>query len=325
MSRLRYILSWFLWPALMTICVVGTAIGFEAGYPIITFNIFYVFLIISLFLLEKYMPHEREWLKPDGQNFASIMHTLSSKGSVQLLFMFSGIIGLAELITPASEAGYGIWPRDWPIWLQAILGVTLAEFGLYWVHRLGHETAWLWRFHAVHHSVTKLWFLNTGRFHFVDSLASIVIGLGILLALGAPMEVVQWLTVITAFIGILTHCNVEMRFGPLNYIFNTPALHRWHHSKELFEGNRNYCENVMLWDHVFGTFYHADYRPPADIGMKDYMPNKFIHQLMWPFLGVKQKQKIIPEYEYLPFGYEDREESEAQRLAKLASLRGTAE
>lgn len=325
MSRVRYILSWVLWPALMTICMVGTAYGFEAGYPIITFNICYVFLITALFLLEKYMPHEREWLKPDGQNIASILHTLSSKGSVQLLFMFSGIIGLAELITPVMEPGFGIWPRDWPMWLQVIVGVTLAEFGLYWVHRLGHTTAWMWRFHAVHHSVTKLWFLNTGRFHFVDSLASIVIGLAILIPLGAPMEVIQWLTVITAFIGMLTHCNVEMRFGPINYIFNTPALHRWHHSKQLFEGNRNYCENVMLWDHVFGTFYHADYRPPAEIGMSDYMPDKFIHQLMWPFLTTKQKQKIIPEYEHIPFGYEDREESEAQRLAKLASLRGAAE
>ena len=29
---------------------------------------------------------------------------------------------------------------------------------------------------------------------------------------------------ITAIIGILTHANVEMRCGVLNYVFNTPEL-----------------------------------------------------------------------------------------------------
>ncbi len=304
--NVRYILSWVLWPALLTICMVVAGYGFAHDHPIIFFNIAYVFLIVSLFFLEKWMPHEREWFKPDGQNIASILHTISSKGSVQLLFIFSGVIGLAELITPASEPGYGIWPRDWPMWAQVVLGVCAAEFGLYWVHRAGHEVSWVWRFHAVHHSVTKLWFLNTGRFHFVDSLLSIVLGLGILLVMGAPMEVVKWLSAITAFIGMLTHCNVEMRFGPLNYIFNTPGLHRWHHSKDLKEGNRNYGENVMLWDHVFRSFYDADYRPPADIGMKDYMPVKFLHQLAWPFLGIKARQNLDPAYEPLPFIREDK-------------------
>ena len=302
----KYILSWVLWPLLFGICMAITAVGAQSDQLLLYFNIAYLFLIISLFLLEKYMPHEREWLNPDGQNIASILHTLSSKGSVQLLFLFSGIIGLAELISPASEAGYGIWPRDWPLWAQVILGVVAAEFGLYWVHRAGHETAFMWRFHAVHHSVKKLWFLNTGRFHFIDSLASIALGLGILLAMGAPMEVVQWLAAITGFIGMLTHCNVEMRFGPLNYIFNTPGLHRWHHSKDLREGNRNYCENVMIWDHVFGTFYNAKYRPPADIGMKDHMPDKFLHQLAWPFLGIEARKKLDPSYEPLPFIREDK-------------------
>ena len=238
-KSLKYLFSWGLWPLLFTICMVIAGYGFAHDAPILYFNIAYIFLILSLVFLERWMPHERKWLNPDGQNTASILHTISSKGSVQLLFIFSGVIGLAELITPAAEAGYGIWPRDWPMWGQVILGVVAAEFGLYWVHRAGHETPWMWRFHAVHHSVTKLWFLNTGRFHFVDSLASIILGLAILLVLGAPMEVVQWLSAITAFIGMLTHCNVEMRFGPLNYIFNTPGLHRWHHSKDLREGNRN--------------------------------------------------------------------------------------
>lgn len=291
-DQLKYRLSWLLWPTLLSICLLVTAVGFEREQPVLFFNIAYVFLIVSLFFLEQWMPHETEWLQPDGQNTASILHTLSSKGTVQGILLFSGVIGIAEYITPVHEIGYSIWPRDWPLWSQVILGVTLAEFGLYWAHRVAHEVPLIWRFHAIHHSVSKLWFLNTGRFHFIDSLFSIALGIAILIALGAPLEVVTWLSAITAFIGMLTHTNVEMRFGWLNYIFNTPGLHRWHHSKITREGNSNYGENLMLWDIVFGTFYNADYRPPKDIGIKDYMPERFMHQLAWPFLSERQQQAI---------------------------------
>ncbi len=276
-------LSWAAWPGLLTLCTLITAYGFGIGYPVVFFNIAYAFLAISLYYLEQTMPHERVWNENDGQTFANLAHTLLNKGSVQLLVVFSAAIGLADYITPASAPGYSIWPREWPIALQAVLGIYVAEFGLYWVHRLNHEIPLLWRFHAVHHSVTRLWIINTGRFHFVDSLMSIIIGIAILVALGAPMEVLVWLSAITAFIGMLTHCNVEMRFGWLSYIFNTPGLHRWHHSKIVAEGNTNYGENIMLWDQLFGTFFNPHRTPPVDIGISDPMPAGFGQQLAYPF------------------------------------------
>jgi sterol desaturase/sphingolipid hydroxylase (fatty acid hydroxylase superfamily) len=230
------------------------------------------------------MPHEPSWNESDGQTFANIAHTILCKGTVQTLVIFSAVIGLTTYITSAEEPGYGIWPRGWPILIQVLMGIVIAEFGLYWAHRIAHEWKPLWRFHAVHHSVTRLWIVNTGRFHFVDSLKSIVLGIVILLVLGAPMEVITWLSAVTAFIGILTHCNIDMRFGVLSSIFNTPELHRWHHSRDLREGNKNYGENIMLWDHVFGTYFNTrDYRPPEDIGISEAMPPGFLQQLAWPF------------------------------------------
>lgn len=307
MNTLKRALSWILWPLLFTVCMLVAGYGLGTDRPVLYFNIAYILLILSLWRLEIWMPHEREWHQPDGQNLASILHTLSSKGTVQALMIFSGVIGLAEYITPLADSGsHGIWPVGWPLWAQVVLGVVVAELPLYWGHRLAHETPVLWRFHAIHHSVVKLWFLNTGRFHFVDSLKSILPGLLLLMALGAPMEIIQWLSVITAFIGMLTHCNVEMRFGWLSYIFNTPGLHRWHHSKDLHEGNRNYGENIMIWDIVFGTYYDADYRPPADIGIKEPMPARFIHQLLWPFVGTKTRRRLMPGYEPAPFLREEK-------------------
>ncbi|MCB9989675.1 MAG: sterol desaturase family protein [Rhodospirillales bacterium] len=236
------------------------------------------------------MPHEPTWNKYDGQLVPDIAHTLSSKGTVQGLFLFSAVIGIAAYVTPSTEAGYSIWPRDWPMAVQVMMGLVAAEFGLYWAHRLAHEWPVLWRFHAIHHSVTRLWIVNTGRFHFVDSLVSIVMGMAILLVLGAPMEVIQWLSVVTAFIGMLTHCNVDMRFGPVSWIFNTPGLHRWHHSRDLSEGNTNYGENLMIWDMLFGTYFNPARHPPADIGISEDMPPTFLAQLVWPF----RSRRAIP-------------------------------
>lgn len=291
-DRLKYIVSWTAWPVLLVTCLLATGYGFAIDHPVIVFNITYFTLAAILYALEQTMPHEREWHASDGQTFANIAHTLMSKGTVQTVVIFSGVIGLASLVTPVSEPGYSIWPRDWPLWIQVVMGITIAEFGLYWAHRLEHEVPFFWRFHAIHHSVVKLWIINTGRFHFVDSLMSIVLSMAILLALGAPEEVLVWLAAVTAFIGILTHCNVEMRFGPISWVFNTPGLHRWHHSRDIREGNKNYGENLMVWDQVFGTYFNPDRRPPTNIGIDDYMPEKFIDQLAWPFLPDSKRKEI---------------------------------
>lgn len=296
-SLLRWVTLWLAWPSLFGASLIIVYYGFGQGHPLLFFNFAYLGLAVALLLLERFMPHEESWRASDGQIWADIGHTLTSKGTVQAILLFGGVIGLSELIKPAAEPMDSIWPRDISMFWQVALGLIVSEFGLYWAHRLAHEWPPLWKFHAVHHSVKKLWIVNTGRFHFIDSLVSIVMGSGILLAVGAPMEVIQWLSAITAFIGMLTHCNVEMRFGPLSWIFNTPGLHRWHHSKNIYDGgNMNYCENIMIWDHAFDTFYNPPYDPPVEIGIKEDMPDKFKDQIMFPF-----KHKSSPKDRIIDF------------------------
>ncbi|MAF68386.1 MAG: sterol desaturase [Micavibrio sp.] len=291
-TPLRLFLSWTAWPGLLILCLSITAYGFSVGHPLIFFNVAYLILAVTLLFLERWMPHEPLWLPPDGQIWADIGHTLTSKGTVQAILIFGGVIGLSELIKPVSVPMDALWPREWPMAAQVVLGLVVAEFGLYWAHRVAHEWPPLWPYHAVHHSVKKLWIVNTGRFHFIDSLISIVLGSGVLFATGAPLEVIQWLSAITAFIGMLTHCNVEMRFGVLSWVFNTPELHRWHHSKDLSEGDKNYGENVMLWDWIFFSHYNQKRRPPLDIGIKEEMPPRFLQQLKYPFTAeIRWKNK----------------------------------
>lgn len=277
---MRQALSYAWWPLLFVASVAAVYYGILIGHAVLVFNIAYVTLAIAIAVLERVMPHERTWLENDGQIIPDIAHTLLNKGVAQVIIVLVAVMGLAEFAGPKTGAW---WPVHLPFAVQTILGLVIAEVGLYWKHRLAHEWPPLWRFHAVHHSVTRLWFLNTGRFHLVDTLTGLAVAMPVLLLLGAPKDIMIMVSAITAIIGILTHSNVDMRCGVLNLIFNTPELHRWHHSKVLAEGNRNYGENLMLFDQLFGTYFNAARRPPADIGISHPMPETFWGQLKIPF------------------------------------------
>mgnify|MGYP000849100824 CR=1 FL=1 len=287
---MRVVLSYLWWPLLMAGAIAINAYGMAGEQPLLWLNVSYFGLAGAIFLLERAMPHERSWLKDDGQFWADIGHTLISKSAVQILIVAPALIGFSGI---ASAHGAGWWPREWPLWSQIVLGLIIAEFGFYWGHRLSHEIRALWRFHAVHHSVTRLWFINTGRFHFVDTLVSVTFGLTVGLLAGVPQDIIVWISAITAYIGLLTHCNVEMRFGPLNYLFNTPGLHRWHHSKKMEEGNSNYGENLMLFDILFLSFFNPPGRPPVDIGILEPMPATLKEQILHPFRRARADQPEI--------------------------------
>ena len=298
MKRLGALLDYFWWPALMVASCFGLGLGMAQGRGPLAFNLTYLTLAATLFVLEKIRPHEVSWLRSDGQEVPDLAHTLFTKIAVQVTVVSLTNLGLAHEF--GQRSGGGLWPAAWPMWLQVALGLTAAEFGLYWAHRIAHEWLPLWRFHAVHHSSVKLWFFNTGRFHFVDTLKSMVFALPFLIFTGAPGDVIMWVSGLTAYIGILTHCNVRLRFGWLNYFFNTPVLHRWHHSMDLREGNKNYGENLVLWDLVFGTFYDdARRRPPALIGIREAMPKSFLGQVIAPFRWASYQKSRTAHFEPL--------------------------
>ncbi len=277
--------SWALWPAIFAAGLTGAGFAFSTGAPLLWFNVVYLTVVVVIAIFERLMPYEREWLKRDGETFNDIAHTLLNKGGVQIAAAIgaSAPMVVATVVQPALSSQSGIWPSHWPLAIQVVLGLVIAELGLYIAHRAAHEILSLWRFHALHHSVERLWVVNTGRFHIVDSLFKIGLSQIPLYLLGAPLPVFLWISSVTAFIGLLTHCNMDVRTGPLDWVFSTPRLHRWHHSKVLAEGNTNYGENLVLWDQIFGTYFNPSRRPPVEIGISGRVADGFLAQLVQPF------------------------------------------
>ena len=266
-----------MWPFCLLSSMSILALGFSKGAETLYFNLSYLWMIACLLLCERKFTYRVDWTRTDGQTGANIYHTLLNKGLVQVAI----VLGISTgMITTQEEA----FLSDWPLALQVLLGLITSELGLYWAHRCSHEYPYLWRFHSVHHSVKRLWLVNTGRFHFIDSIISVLASLPFLLLCGISTDAIVWVSAITAYIGILTHCNADMRCGVLNKVFNTPQLHRWHHSIDSRIGNSNYGENLMLWDQIFGTYYYKEDSAVDVIGIQEKMPSTFTKQLLVPFI-----------------------------------------
>lgn len=293
-SLLYIITSWLIWPSLFCAGLVGAYFAFQSPSPLLWFNVVYLSIVGAIALFERLMPYERTWLESDGETFNDIAHTLLNKGGVQVAAAVgnSAPMAVASLAQPHVVAVLPIWPHHWPLFLQVVLGLVVAEFGLYMAHRLAHEKLSLWRFHALHHSVERLWVINTGRFHVMDSLIKIGMSQIPLYLIGAPLPVFLWISAVTAFIGLLTHCNIDVRTGPLDWILSTPRLHRWHHSRVLAEGNTNYGENLVIWDQILGTYHNPPRPSSTDIGITGKVAKGFWGQLVQPFSRKGYRQII---------------------------------
>jgi sterol desaturase/sphingolipid hydroxylase (fatty acid hydroxylase superfamily) len=282
---LRRVSTYLLWPLLFGGGLIGTYAALDSARPLLWFNAVYLSVAIGVAVFERVMPYEPSWLEHDRETVNDLAHTLLNKGLVQIAAAIipTFTMATAMMVEPAIDVNPSLWPAHWPLAAQVILGLLIAELGLYVAHRTAHEVPAVWRFHALHHSVARLWVVNTGRFHIVDTLFKIALSQTPLYLLGAPLPVFLWISAITAFNGLLTHCNIDVRTGPFDLVFSTPRLHRWHHSKVIEEGNRNYGENIVLWDRLFGTYYNPPRRPPAAIGIEGRVASGFLRQLAQPF------------------------------------------
>jgi sterol desaturase/sphingolipid hydroxylase (fatty acid hydroxylase superfamily) len=198
----------------------------------------------------------------------------------QLTLEISRKIGLGDL--------WFVHLNNLPVWAQLLIYFIIIDFTHYLVHRMLHKVPWLWSFHKVHHSVKEMGFAAHLRYHWMENVVYKSFSyFPIAIIGGFNLEFVFIIHIIQTTIGHLNHANIDINYGPLKYIFNNPAMHIWHHSKELPEGKSgvNFGISLSIWDYIFKTSHIPHTGRDIDLGFEqvDSYPKTFLGQLLEPF------------------------------------------
>jgi sterol desaturase/sphingolipid hydroxylase (fatty acid hydroxylase superfamily) len=158
--------------------------------------------------------------------------------------------------------------QQWPL---LVLGYALLPFApyflfdclYYWFHRLQHALPFLWRFHAVHHSIEELNAANC--YHHVSEglfrLPFVVLPLMLVINLKVPDVVI--LTAVLSAWGQFVHSNTWVSFGSFDRLLASPRFHRVHHSLAPEHTDKNFASFFPIFDVLFGTAYFP--RPAESI------------------------------------------------------------
>jgi sterol desaturase/sphingolipid hydroxylase (fatty acid hydroxylase superfamily) len=288
---LRWAPAWFQWsvfPAVLAGSVWASVLLMDRGWePALAILGPQLLALASIALLERVHPLHRSWLHSKGDLSVDVRHALTIGSSLALAGPITLAMGVAIAGWLSERFGMGLWPDAWPLLAQLGAALVVGELPQYWVHRLEHERPWLWRFHALHHSAPRLYWLNAARFHPIDILMNYVPSYLLLIALGCSPSILALFGLVSAVHGNFQHANLQLRCGPLNWLFSMAELHRWHHSTLLDESNTNYGQQMIVWDVVFGTrFLPKGRRPPEEIGLTGGLsafPMTYLAQLASPF------------------------------------------
>ncbi len=281
------LVHWLAYPLVIAVCLLLHVLLLQAGLHLQLSTYLPVAVgAVAITLLERRFPYRAEW-QPGHDDVAN---DLTFMIFIQILLpkVLAFVVAVTALrfLQSRGLALDGLWFHDWPPLAQAGVMLLLADFLRYWLHRASHEwSPWLWRFHAVHHSPPKLYWVNVGRFHPIEKALQFLCDAAPFILLGVSERVLALYFVFYAVNGFFQHCNGEVRLGVLNFLISGPELHRWHHSREIRESNKNYGNNVILWDLLFGSFFLPKGHTVHELGLRNRAyPLDFLRQMKSPFI-----------------------------------------
>jgi len=212
--------------------------------------------------------------------FSLVAYNAISNIAVQAFNDFIGLFGITNVVA--------INIASLPIWGQFLIMLVVADFIQWGVHYLLHHVPWMWKFHKVHHSVREMGFAAHLRYHWMETIfykSALYLPLTMI---GFGIDDFFILHAFTTLIGHLNHANINLTYGPFKYILNNPAMHIWHHAKEMPQEHpygMNYGITLSVWDYIFGTAYIPHSGRDIELGFNDIerYPEDFKGQMLEPF------------------------------------------
>jgi sterol desaturase/sphingolipid hydroxylase (fatty acid hydroxylase superfamily) len=233
------------------------------------------------FLMEHVLPYEQTW----NQNHDDIEKDVTHG----IVYQIANLITLFAFILISSKflPEWNVWPRSLPILLQLLLAILVVDCTMTVIHYWSHRIGFLWRLHAIHHGVHRLYGFNGFVRHPLHQALDVLGGTLPLVLIGMPIPVAVMLGFTIALQLIMQHSNVDYALGPAQKFLAIGALHRLHHVNWTGEGDVNFGLFFTFWDWLLGTLRLQSGRKPSagDIGIQDcqHFPQLYARQLAVPF------------------------------------------
>lgn len=265
----------------MLIGLNGAGIALAAaGAPKYWLLVILVVAIATAFLVERVIPYDPEWNHDRADGTRDRIHVAVNE---TLILASVAAIPLLAAIVPAPQ----LWPHSWPFVVQVLAAILVADFGITVVHLASHKIGVLWRFHAVHHSITRFYGLNGLMKHPLHQTVEMAAGVAPLILIGLPVDVASVLALAVAIQLLLQHSNADYRIGPAKYVLALNEGHRFHHLKWAGIGDVNFGLFTLVWDHLLRTYSYDPARrfDSTQLGMaaKPDYPSGYLRQMIYPF------------------------------------------
>jgi sterol desaturase/sphingolipid hydroxylase (fatty acid hydroxylase superfamily) len=267
-DRLGLLLRWTAYPVLFAGMLGTGLLAIQRQWNLQrTYGIAVAGLVVSLMVLEALHPLRLQWRMKWRTFLRDLKYITAGSLTIGLVNSLFGLLTL-------KLAGIHRGPlSDAPLYVAVPAGLLTFEALNYAYHRASHELGGrlgrlLWLSHAAHHLPEQIYVLMHAAFHPIN--AFITRGFTMVLPLfllGLSPEAVILFSLVDNFCGIISHCNLDVRGGWLNYVLVGPELHRYHHSADPAEA-KNYGAALPIFDLLFGTFVYKPGVFPVRIGVK---------------------------------------------------------
>jgi len=206
-----------------------------------------------------------EWWRPWRKNQPQLRQQLGQ--DIVWLVLNGHYVGIAISAAAVYFAGL-VWPDFFAtmegvkllggasIVVQILVFFVLKDFCEWGVHNLLHRNKYLWEIHKLHHSIEEMDWIGNLRFHWMEIVVYHTLTYLPLVVLGVEGRVILWIAIFGTVIGHLNHSNLNLTWGPLRYVLNSPRMHVWHHDHDppaTHPKGVNFGISLSVWDWLFGT------------------------------------------------------------------------
>jgi len=187
-------------------------------------------------------------------------------------------MGLGSTLSGLLVAGFYLWFAykiyDYRLfdighaWWVLPIAFVLADFRMYWQHRLQHRCRWFWAAHVIHHSSQHYNLSTALRQTWTGPLTpEFLLGVPFYLA-GFDPAIMVFCMGLNLVYQFWVHTEaVDKMPRWFEAVMNTPSHHRVHHAKNPRYLDANYGGVFIIWDKIFGSFVAEDPAEKPDYGL----------------------------------------------------------